>query len=49
MDTEITIQLEESAEFLQGIIVTNVSWDNDSLAATDSYVRDVILQTCLTE
>lgn len=41
VDTEVTVHLVQRA--------ANVSWDNDSLAAADSYVRVVILQTCLTE
>lgn len=40
---------ESAAELLGGIVDTNVSRDNDSLTATDSYVRAVILQTCFTE
>lgn len=40
---------DSAAELLRGIADTNVSRDNDSLTATDSYARAVILQTCFTE
>ncbi len=42
-------QQQQSAEVSQGIVNTNVSGDNDSLTATDSYARAVILQTRSTE